>query len=355
MNSEPNALNPSSWLVSAGRPDQPGQPLNVPISSVSTFAHGQDRIYSRGDSTPGWEALEAVLGGLEDAEAVVYASGMAAVAAVFSLLPAGATVLLPTDCYHGVVALVDQGVEQGRLSVERLAITDTDGWCQRMGHVDLAWLESPTNPMLEVADLASVLAAGAASSTLVAVDNTFATPLRQQPLALGADLAMQSSTKFIGGHSDLLGGVVTTRQPKLLADLRQARTLQGATPGALEAFLALRGLRTLALRLDRAEATAQLLVDRLGQHPSVVDVRYPGFGSMVTFELAGGEAAERLCLSLELVVHATSLGGVESTLERRAATPGQEHLPPGLIRMSVGCEDPEDLWADLDRAIGSSG
>ena len=341
--------------MTAGRPREAGAPLNFPIGAVSTFSHGAERIYSRGDGTPAWEALETVLGGLEQADAVVYASGMGAVTAIFSLLDHGSRVLLPTDCYHGVVALAEQAEAQGRLQIERCSVTDTDAWCSQMGTVDLAWLESPTNPLLDVGDLARILSAGAASSTLVAVDNTFATPLRQQPLAMGADLAMQSTTKFIGGHSDLLGGVVTSRQPELIDSLRQARTVMGATPGSLETFLALRGVRTMALRLDQSEASAQELVARLQQHPSVGVVRYPGFGSMVSFDLANAAVADRFCESLQLVLHATSLGGVESTLERRAGTPGQEHLPAGLIRMSVGCEDVNDLWNDMTRSLDASG
>jgi cystathionine gamma-synthase len=344
-------LDPSTWVVTAGRPGRAGEPLNYPISPVSTFAHGAERIYSRGDSTPAWEALETVLGGLEEADAVSFASGMAAAAAVFAPLPTGSRVLLPDDCYHGVVKLAENGSQQARWTVERLPMTDTDGWCSRMGSVDLAWIESPTNPLLETADLTTILRAGSGTSTLVAVDNTFATALRQRPLDLGADLCMQSSTKFIGGHSDLLGGVVTTRRPDLLKQLRETRSLQGATPGALETFLALRGVRTMALRLDRAESTARFLVKQLSEHPAVINVRYPGFGSMVSFETLDGERADRLCQALGVIIHATSLGGVESTLERRAATPGQEHLPAGLIRFSVGCEAPEDLWADLQQAL----
>jgi cystathionine gamma-synthase len=200
------------------------------------------------------------------------------------------------------------------------------------------------------------------------VDNTFATPLNQRPLTLGADVAVQSVTKFIGGHSDLLGGVVTVRDANLLAALRQSRELTGATPGTLEAFLAVRGARTLALRLERAQHNALVLSERLARHPSVTLTRYPGlashptheaarrqlkgFGTIISFDVVGeASRAEAVCAGLQLIQHATSLGAVESTIERRAGIPGQQHLPPTLLRLSVGIEAVEDLWTDLDRAL----
>jgi len=203
------------------------------------------------------------------------------------------------------------------------------------------------------------------------VDNTFATPLNQRPLTLGADLAVQSVTKFIGGHSDLLGGVVSAREPRLVAALRQARDLAGATPGTLETFLAVRGARTLALRLERAQRNAMELAERLANHRSVALTRYPGlpshpthdaarrllegFGTIISFDVRGdASTADAVCASLRLIQHATSLGAVESTIERRARVPGQEHLPASLLRLSVGIEALEDLWADLDRALGEA-
>ncbi|MFS8639061.1 MAG: PLP-dependent transferase, partial [Gemmatimonadota bacterium] len=206
---------------------------------------------------------------------------------------------------------------------------------------------------------------------IVVVDNTFATPLNQRPLDFGATVSVQSATKFIGGHSDLLAGVATTRDEALWQALRRSRELNGSTPGALEAFLAVRGARTLALRLERAQRNAMILAERLEKHPLVGRVRYPGlpshpthetarrvlrgFGTIVTFDLRGGaEFADAVCRNVKLIRHATSLGGVESTMERRSALPGQEHLPPSLIRLSVGIEDPEDLWNDLDAAIRSA-
>ena len=233
---------------------------------------------------------------------------------------------------------------------------------------DLLWLESPTNPLIDVADLTALCRAGREAGALVVVDNTFATPLGQQPLALGADLVLHSATKFIGGHSDLLTGIAVAASEELAARLVRRRQLAGATPGALEAFLALRGLRTLPVRLARAQESAGVLAARLLDHPAVERVRYPGladdpghalaarqmngFGAMLSFEVRGGAAAaDAVCRALRVVTNATSLGGVESTIERRAKLAGQEHIPPGLLRFSVGVEHVEDLWDDLSAAL----
>jgi cystathionine gamma-synthase len=361
-------LRPESWLVAAGRDRRPGAPLNVPLVPASNFVLGEGRAYARDDATPTWEALEEVVGRLEGGDAVAFASGMAAVAAVFDQLPAGSSVVLPHDCYQGVVGLAEAGRAKGRWSVERIAVEDTDAWIRACAHADLAWLESPSNPLLAVADLESICAASREPGALIAVDNTLATPLNLRPLELGADLSVQSATKFIGGHSDLLAGVATTKDAGLRTALLKARGLAGATPGALEAFLAVRGARTMALRLERAQQTAMTLAERLSAHPHVTRTRYPGltshpthevarrqlrgFGTIISFDVRGGaEAADAVCALAGLIQHATSLGAVESTMERRAAIPGQEHLPPSLLRLSVGIEDADDLWADLDQAL----
>jgi cystathionine gamma-synthase len=368
MDRHPSGIKPESWLVSAGRASEPGAPLNVPLVPASNFIIGSGRDYSRDDGTPTWEALEEVVGGLESGRAVAFASGMAAIASVFDQLPAGAVVVLPDDCYQGVAGLVAAGAERGRWSVRRVAVDDTAGWIRACGAADLVWLESPSNPLLTVADLEAVCAAPRRPGAIVAVDNTFATPLNQQPLELGATVSLQSATKFIGGHSDLLAGVATTKDDALWHALRRSRELNGATPGTLEAWLAVRGARTLALRLQRAQQTALILAERLETHPLVARVRYPGlpshpthatarrvlkgFGTIISFDLRGGaEVADAVCRNVRLIRHATSLGAVESTMERRAAIPGQGHLPPSLLRLSVGIEDAEDLWADLDAAI----
>ena len=360
-----------SWLVSAGRDRRPGSPLNVPPVPASNFVLGEQRAYSRDDGTPGWEALEAIVGGLEGGAAVAFASGMAAIAVVFDQLPTGSVVALPDDCYQGVAGLAHAGQQRGRWTTHRVAVADTARWLELCGEADLIWLESPSNPLLTVGDLDTICAAPRKPGAIVAVDNTFATPLNQRPLDLGADVAVQSVTKFIGGHSDLLGGVVTVRDGRVLAALRQSRELTGATPGTLEAFLAVRGARTLALRLERAQRNAMIVAERLEHHPHVTLTRYPGlashptheaarrqlrgFGTIIAFDVLGdAAAADAVCASVQLIQHATSLGAVESTMERRASIPGQEHLPPTLLRLSVGIEAVEDLWRDLDRALRST-
>lgn len=363
-----SAIKLESWLVSAGRSAEAGAPLNVPLVPASNYILGTARGYSRDDGTPTWEALEEVVGGLEDGRALAFASGMAAIAAVFDQLAVGAVIALPDDCYQGVAGLVMAGAEKGRWSVMRMAVDDTDGWIRACGVADLIWLESPSNPLLTVADLPAICAAPRKHGAILAVDNTFATPLNQRPLDFGATVSLQSATKFIGGHSDLLAGIATTKDDALWHGLHQSRELTGATPGALEAFLAVRGVRTLAIRLQRAQQSALILAERLENHPLVARVRYPGlpshpthavarrvlngFGTIISFDVRGDASfADAVCQNVRLIRHATSLGAVESTMERRAAIAGQEHLPPSLIRLSVGIEDTDDLWRDLDAAI----
>ena len=356
-------------MVSAGRPEEPGQPLNQPIVTASNFVLGGADEYARDNGTPTWRALETILGELEHGQALTFATGMAAAAAVFELLPAGAKVTLPTDCYQGVVGLAYEREQRGLLSVARVAPADTQGWIEAATQSDLLWLETPTNPLLLCTDVRAVCSAPRKSGGIVCVDNTFATALNQQPLELGADVSMHSATKFIGGHSDLMAGVTVTQSQEIYDRLRNARVLTGATPGAVEAYLATRGIRTMALRVERAQESAGLLARKLLEHPKVTRVHYPGleshasheiarrqmkgFGAMLSFEIVGdADSADRVCVATQLIVHASSLGGVESTMERRAKTAGQEHLPATLLRLSVGIEDVDDLWHDLSSAIG---
>lgn len=361
--------SPESWLVAGGRNRTAGEPLNVPPVFASNFYLPDDRVYSRTDGTATTDALETLLGGLEGGRALVFASGMAAAAVVFNRLAVGAHIAVPTDPYHGVAGIVDEGEAQGRWTVRRLDQADTPAWLDALAQCDLVWLESPENPLMTVADLPVICGASRPPTTLVAVDSTFATPLNQRPLDYGADVVMHSATKFIGGHSDLLAGVLVTRDDDVYEEFHRRRLLHGATIGAMEAFLTIRGARTLALRLERAQQNAMELAARLEAHDQISRVLYPGlpshgthavaasfmlgFGAMLSFEPTGsGERASEVCARAELINHATSLGGVESTMERRAVIPGQERIPPSLIRMSVGCEHVEDLWADLQRALG---
>jgi cystathionine gamma-synthase len=344
-------VRPETWAIVAGRPaPEPGAPLNTPIVAVSTYTLGGERIYSRNEATDGWEGFEAMLGGLEGGQAVAFASGMAACAAVLGQLPTGAHLVLGDDCYQGVAGIAESGARTYGWRVERMPAADAR-WADRAQEADLLWVESPSNPLLDVADLAAICGAPRRPGTRIVVDNTFATPLVQRPLQLGADIVVHSATKLIGGHSDLLLGAAVTADAEELGRLRTARGLNGATPGMLECFLALRGSRTLALRLAQAQASAAQLAERLDTHPAVGRVRYPGFGTIVSFELADAAAADRACRATGVIRHATSLGGVETCMERRSAHPGQEHIPPGLIRLSTGCEAVEDLWADLSAAL----
>jgi cystathionine gamma-synthase len=361
-------LSTASWLVSAGRPAEPGSPLNVPPVPASSYLAGGDRHYSREDGTLAQTALEDIIGGMEGGRSLAFSSGMAAAAAVFDTLHAGARVVIPEACYQGVAGLAEAGLEKGRWQLQRMAADDTTAWSDAAKTADLLWLESPTNPLLTVMDLEAICAAPRRPGSLCVVDNTFATPLNQQPLRLGADVSMQSATKFIGGHSDLLAGILTVRDTELLRKLSRIRTLGGAAPGALETWLAVRGLRTMALRVERAQDNAGQLATFLAAHPAVETVRYPGlashsthrvaaaqlkgFGTVISFDVKGGaEAADAVCTRLKLIRHATSLGGVESTIERRGKNPGQDYLPPSLLRLSVGIESFKDLRSDLEQAL----
>ncbi|HLX34495.1 MAG TPA: aminotransferase class I/II-fold pyridoxal phosphate-dependent enzyme [Candidatus Limnocylindrales bacterium] len=347
-------LRPETIAVKAGRPAAAGgAPLNAPIVPASTFHHGGELEYGR-DGNPGWGAFEAALGALEGGHGVAFASGLGAATAVLDELAPGTRIVAQRAPYYGVAQLLREGAARGLIQLEthpQLTVGGLESTIQGAGFL---WIESPTNPMLDVVDLGAVIGLAKRAGAIVIVDNTFATPLRQLPLALGADLVLHSGTKLIGGHSDLLLGAVVAADSAWHARLVARRQATGSIPGVLEAFLALRGLRTLPVRLARAEETARLLVARLTDHPGVARVRYPGSGSMISFEAKGtGTDAEAVCEACHLIVHATSLGGVESTLERRARYASERAVgtPETLIRLSVGLEDPDDLWTDLEQAL----
>lgn len=361
-------MQPSTVAIHAGRGDRsPGSPVNPPLVMTSSF-HVSG--YSREDGSPNWSVLEAAIGALEGGSTVAFASGIGATTAIVESLPAGARVVGPSAGYGWTRTLMADRAKAGRIVLDEVNTTDTAATLEACAGADLLWLESPSNPLLEVAEL-DVLCAGAKErGVLVAVDSTFATPLLQQPLELGADFCMQSATKFIGGHSDLLLGAVSTTDPGLDERLRHVRAQLGATPGALESFLALRGLRTLPVRLDVAQRSAQIIAERLSEHPAVSVVHYPGlpghpgharasrlmsgFGAMLSFELHGGaDLADEVCRQAQVFTHAKSLGGVESLIDRRARY-GGSGAPPSLLRLSIGCEHVEDLWADLERGLVTS-
>jgi cystathionine gamma-synthase len=362
-------LRPDTLVISLGRPAAAADgPLNVPITPASALQAGGASGYARDGHAP-WAALEEVIGALEGGRALTFSSGMAAATAVIGVFEPGAVVVAPTGAYMDV-----------RRSLRRLEaaevrfvdIADTDAVLAACEGADVLWVESPTNPLLGIADLPRLCAMTRERRILCVVDNTFATPLLQRPLPLGADIVVHSATKAMGGHSDLLLGAVVAADETHFAALREARELGGATPGALESYLCLRGLRTLPLRLERAQRNAGVLAERLSDHAEVSEVRYPGLtshpqhqrsrdtlagpGFMLTFRVRGGAArADALVGAVRVLKHATSLGGVETTLERRARYPAERGVvPEDLLRVSVGCEDVEDLWADLQQALAGT-
>jgi cystathionine gamma-synthase len=352
MSSQPDR-RPATRAVHVGRPPhEPDQPLNEPITMASTYVAGGDREYGR-YANPTWTAFEEALGDLEGGRCLAFSSGLAAVATVLDLVAPGEKVVAPRHSYNGTIGQLADLEARQRITTELVDVTDLDAVVKACDDAALVWLESPTNPAMEVVELSRVIEAAHAAGANVVVDNTFATPILQQPLDLGADLVLHSATKYIAGHSDLLMGAICTRDDKLYDVLKGRRDLTGAIPGAFEAWLALRGLRTLPIRVQQAQRNAAELADRLRAHPSVNEVRYPGFGGMISIVLVDADAADRLTHATKLWVHATSLGGVESTLERRRRWKVEPPtIPDALVRLSVGIEDVEDLWEDLESALG---
>ena len=339
-------------------PCAPGEQVGAPLTMSSTYHADGPVSYGR-VGNPTWSAFEEALGSLEGGDALVFASGMAAVAAALSLVPHGGRIVVPTAAYNGTLVTLADRSAAGEVVVTPVDITDTDAVVGALDGAAMLWVESPTNPLLDVADVAALASAAHERGLVVVVDNTFATPLLQQPLDLGADVVVHSVTKYLSGHSDLLLGATVTATSEagrtVHERLRRHRQLHGAIAGPMETWLALRGLRTLSVRLERAGANARVLAERLAGHASVERVRYPGFGAMVSIDVAGdADAAERVSAATRLWVHATSLGGVESQIERRRRQPGEpEAVPDSLLRLSVGIEDVEDLWRDLDAALGT--
>ena len=347
------SLHPETSAITAGRPDAtPDAPLNPPIVLSSTYHAGGPVGYGR-YGNESWTALEVAIGELEGGKTLSFSSGMAAVSAVFSLLPIGAPVVASNQGYSGVMGLLNQLHSMGRLEVRFVEITDTQEVIAAMKGAALVWLESPTNPCLDVADLTTLISEAKKLGIGVAVDNTFATPLVQKPLTMGADIVMHSVTKFLAGHSDVVLGSLSTNDEALYKRLEESRRFNGSVPGPFEAWLAVRGIRSFPIRFRAAESNAKELVIRLSQHPKITKVRYPDFGAVISFEVAGtAEAAQKVCESSQLITHATSLGGIESLWERRRRWEGESHsVPEQLIRLSVGCEHVDDLWADIQQAL----
>ncbi len=346
-------LSPSTIAVGAGRPNRvPGGPLNAPITLASAFIPGGQSEYGR-HGNPTWDSFEQVLGALEGGRALAFASGIAATTALFDLVPARAAVVAPRGAYYGTVNQLKERARRGHIDLRLVDMDNTEEIIAACEGAALVWIESPTNPGLEIADIEAITRAAARAGTAVAVDNTFATPLRQRPLDLGADFVIHSASKLLSGHSDVVLGAIVTNSDRAYDAIAKRRTSLGAIPGAMETWLAARGIRTLHVRLDRAEANAKELHKRLSAAPLVSSSRYPGFGTIIAFEVVGGPAAaQKMTEQSDIITYATSLGSVETTWERRRRHPGEaDSVPEGLIRLSVGIEDVEDLWTDIQNVL----
>ena len=360
-------------LAHAGTERTAGAPLAPPLLATSTYvSQGEpdpERGYGR-MANPGWTAVEEALAAIEGpgAVAVSFASGQAASMALMLSLAAGRSrIVFPPDGYYNTRALANRLRPHGAEAVvaDQLDLAAV-GRALRAGP-SVLWAETPTNPLLRVADLSALGELAAATAAPFVVDNTVATALLQKPLEFGALASMYSLTKAISGHSDVLGGAVVTRDEDLARDLRDWRTAGGGIPGPFESWLVLRGMKTLDLRITRQSENASRIADFLAAHPRVTAVHYPGlrpsaaakaqlprgFGPLLSFELAGAAAdADAVVAAAQLVVPATSLGGVESSWERRARWAG-ETAPETLIRLSAGIEPVEDLLADIGAALNA--
>ena len=372
-----DTFSAESRLIHAGTERVPGLPATPPLAPASIYVSQGTPHPGRGygrDGNPGWEALEQALGGLEDAEAVAFASGQAAsMALMLALAPGRERIVLPEDGYYGGRVLADRlrpySTRPVPVDLRDLAAVERE----LTAAPSLLWAETPTNPLLRVADLSRLGALAAAAGAPMIVDNTVATGLLQRPLDAGATASLYSLTKAISGHSDVILGAVVSRDAGLLAELKAWRSSGGGIPGPFEAWLALRGLKTLPLRIARQSASALAIAGHLAAHSRVTAVHYPGidgpgagtttselarrqmpdgFGPLLSFEVTpdSADAADKVVAASRLILPATSFGGVESTWERRARWPA-ETAPGGLIRLSVGVEPAADLITDIDDAL----
>lgn len=370
--------------IHVGQPPDPSTGATVPpVYLTSTYTQsglGEHKgyEYGRGDN-PTRQALESVIASLEHGRfGFAFASGMAAADAVLRLLSAGDGIVAGEDLYGGVYRLFERVLRRHRIDTQYVDLSNVDALSRAIGpRTRLLWLESPTNPLLQVVDIENLARIAHERGVTVVVDNTFASPYLQNPLDLGADIVLHSMTKYIGGHSDVLGGMVVVRDPRLAEDLRFLQNAIGAILGPMEAWLTLRGVKTLGVRMDRHGANAQAVADFLSHHPAVSRVYFPGlangqtrhvidrqmrgFGGMVSFALADARRVPQVLKRFRVFALAESLGGVESLVGHpatmtHAAVPREERekrgITDGLIRLSVGIEDVADLLADLDQALG---
>lgn len=375
---------PATRAIHAGyRPDPATGAVNVPIYASSTFA--QDGVgglrggfeYAR-TGNPTRAALEASLAAVEEgAFARAFSSGMAATdCALRAMLRPGDHVVIPDDAYGGTFRLIDKVFTRWDVQYTPVRLADLDAVGAAITpRTRLIWVETPTNPLLSIADITAIAELGTDRSAKVLVDNTFASPALQQPLRLGADVVLHSTTKYIGGHSDVVGGALVTNDEELDEEFAFLQNGAGAVPGPFDAYLTMRGLKTLPLRMQRHSENACAVAEFLADHPSVSSVLYPGlpshpgheiaarqmrgFGGMVSVRMrAGRRAAQDLCAKTRVFILAESLGGVESLIEHpsamtHASTAGSQlEVPDDLVRLSVGIEDIADLLGDLEQALG---
>jgi len=367
--------------IHAGQPPDPQTgAVMVPIYQTSTFAQdgvGQHKGYEYARTgNPTRTALEECLASLESAAfGFCFASGMAAEDAILRLLAPGDHVIIPTDAYGGTWRLVDKVHVPAGLTYTAANLTSIDNLVEAWKpETKMVWIETPSNPLLSIVDIAAVAFYAAERGARTVVDNTFATPYLQQPLVLGADIVVHSTTKYLGGHSDVVGGFVGVRNDALAERLGFLQNAAGAVPGPMDCFLTMRGLKTLGVRMDRHCANAAAVVDFLGGHPAVTSVLWPGlpdhrghdiarkqmrhFGGMVSFTVDGGaDAAASLVAKTEIITLAESLGGVESLIEVPAlmthlsVAGSTNEVDPGLVRLSVGIETVDDIIDDLRQAL----
>lgn len=357
--------------------DESSKAVVQPIVMATTFERAEDgsfpggHIYSRA-SNPNRASLENVLAQLEGGEdAAAFSSGNAAGMSVFQSLQPGSHIIAPDDMYHGLRNQLKQ-LFAGVLEFDFIDVNDSEVLKTHIkANTKLIWLETPSNPLLKVTDIKAVVTIAAAHDIKVVCDNTFATPLCQQPLALGADMVMHSTTKYFGGHSDLMGGaLVTSKKDDWWEKIRAVQTMGGAVPSPMDCYYLTRSIKTLPYRVRGHVKNAQLLADFLDNHDKVAQVLYPGlqshpqysiakeqmtgFGAVLSFLLKDGEAeARRVINALKLFTRATSLGGVESLIEHRASVEGPDTKTPfNLLRVSVGLEHIDDLIADMEQALG---
>jgi len=367
--------------IHAGQdPDPRTGAVNVPVYQTSTFAQSEVGVHAGWDyarsGNPTRDALEEAIASLEGgASGVAFGSGLAACDAVLRTLSPGDHVIMANDVYGGTYRQLQRVHRPWGLTFDPVDLSDLDAveaaW---RDETRLLWIETPTNPLMSVFDVRALSELAHARDAIVVVDNTFATPYLQRPLELGADVVVHSTTKYLGGHSDVIGGAVVTDDPELGERLRFLQNAIGAVPGPWDVFLVLRGLKTLPVRMRAHCENARAVVDALQRHPSVREVLYPGleshpgheiaaaqmrdFGGMVSFRLADEDAALRACARFRVFTLAESLGGVESLVEHPGRMTHQSvagsplEVPGDLVRLSVGIEDPEDLVADIEHALG---